>query len=159
MLGVNWMDRILVPYSISQGFLMRLFSSHAYFRVMIIQNIHQFLGTLFQNTSYILADFNEFKYFYVSIIPVMLWYLHLYLRSMLSMFQLQFLVQRKSNMLIFETIFKKVTQFWFMLFDAYFWAILIFKQALIIVRGWYLVIFNFFKILPWTLLTNSEPFR
>ena len=40
----------------------------AYFRDMIIQNIHRFLGTIFQNISYILADFNAFKYFYVSII-------------------------------------------------------------------------------------------
>ena len=36
-------------------------------------------------------------------------------KFMLSMFQLQFLVQRKSNMLIFETIFEKVSQLWFML--------------------------------------------
>ena len=96
---------------------------HAYFRDMIFQTIHKFLGFIFQNISYILADFNAFKHFYVSIIPfeytVMLWYLHLYLRSMLSMFQLQFLLQRKSSMLIFETIFEKVSQFWFMLiFEA-----------------------------------------
>ena len=50
------------------------------------------------------------------------------------MFQLQFLVQRNSNMLIFETIFEKVSQIWFMLIHAYFQAMLIFKQALIIAR-------------------------
>ena len=53
----------------SRGFWTRLFSSHDYFRDMIIQNIHEFLGTIFQNISYILADFNGFKYFYFSIIP------------------------------------------------------------------------------------------
>ena len=51
-----------------------LFKTHevfgrAYFRDMIIQNIHEFLGTIFQNISYILSDFNAFKYFHVSIIP------------------------------------------------------------------------------------------
>ena len=39
-----------------------------YFRKMIM-HIHEFLGTIFKNTSYILADFNAFKHFYVSIIP------------------------------------------------------------------------------------------
>ena len=53
----------------SRGFWTRLFWSHAYFRDMIIQNIHEFLGTIFQNISYVLADFNAFKYCYVSIIP------------------------------------------------------------------------------------------
>ena len=53
----------------SRVFWTRLFSSHAHFRDMIMQNIHEFLGTIFQNISYILADFNAFKHFYVSIIP------------------------------------------------------------------------------------------
>ena len=49
-----------------------LFKTHevfglAYFREMTIQIIHEFLGTTFQNILYILADFNAFKYFYVSI--------------------------------------------------------------------------------------------
>ena len=52
-----------------RGFWTRLFSIHAYFREMIIQNIQEFLGTIFQNVSHILADFNAFKYFQVSIIP------------------------------------------------------------------------------------------
>ena len=53
----------------SRVFWTRLFSSHAYFRDMIIQNIQEFLGTIFQNIFYILADFNAFKYLYVSITP------------------------------------------------------------------------------------------
>ena len=51
-----------------------LFKTHevfrrAYFRDMIIQNIHELLGTIFPNISYVLDDFNAFKYFYGSIIP------------------------------------------------------------------------------------------
>ena len=41
----------------SRGFSTCLFSSHAYFRDMIFQTIHKFLGFIFQNISYTLADF------------------------------------------------------------------------------------------------------
>ena len=61
---------------------------------------------------------------------------------MLSMFQLQFLLQGKSSTLIFETIFEKVSQFGFMLIHAYFQAMFIFKQALIIARVRYLNLFQ-----------------
>ena len=62
------------------------------------------------------------------------------------MFQLQFLLQRKYSMLIFETIFEKVSQFGFIIIHAYFQAMLIFKQALIIARLRYLY-FNNLKAL------------
>ena len=49
------------PIQNYRGFWTRLFSSHAYFRDILFQTFHEILGTIFQNSSFVLANFNVFK--------------------------------------------------------------------------------------------------